>query len=215
MAGPLFPMARENIRIRHTHIPDVSIPDDDRSETESRAVAWRMNAGRSRVVVDVLTGDFSLHKDLAGQLTDRPGTTFGLPRSMPYETAVLIGLLTEEGQVSVFSTTDGFRQEARIGEAETYAILRSAAAGLARAIRRGYGLDSVEPSGVPYDMDLLPEPIMEEFDVTPEILEEFEGDVHDGVVILHEDVVPGTRVPPSPVAGEEEPPPGETPGTPC
>lgn len=188
MTEPLLPAAGRKVRIRHIHIPDVSIPDSERSETESRAVAWRIQVGMGRAIVRVVTGDFTLHKDLAAQVADVTGTKFGLPKSMPYESAVLLGLLSEAGHVSIFSTAHGSRPGARMSEEDAYTLLRFAAAGVARAIRRGYGLDHIEPPGIPYDLDQFPEPTIDTFDVTAEMLAEFEVDVRDGVVTLHEEI---------------------------
>ncbi len=190
-------MAAEKVRIVHTHIPDVSIPDSDRSDTESRAVAWHMKAGRSRLVVRVATGDFSLHLLLAAQVTDtrdaKAGTRFDLPAAMPYTTAVLLGLTSEEGQVSVFCSTEGPREGSRLGHEAGRAHLRRAAAGIAEALRRGRDLDRSDPSAEPHDLDQLPEPVIKEFDVTTGMLETFDRDVERGWILLHEELAGGER----------------------
>lgn len=175
------------------HIPDVSIPEDDLSDTEMRAVTWQITVGKGRTaVVDVATGCFSLHKDLAGHVTENPVLIFTLPKPLSYETAVLLGLRSSEGRVSVFSTTDVFREKTRIDGPGTYAILRLAAAGVATAVLRGHELDHEEPPETPYDMDQLPEPVSEEFDVTPEMLLEFDSQVESGTITLYEEISPDT-----------------------
>lgn len=194
----------KKVRIQHMHIPDVSIPDSERSHTESRAVAWRMKVGAKRVVLDVVTGDFTLHKTLAAQVSDVSGTRFELPKPVPYESAVLLGLLLEGEQVSVFATAHGSRPEARIGVEEAYAVLHSAAAGIAVALRRGYALDRAEPSDEPSDLDRFPEPARDAFDVTPEMVAEFDRDVLRGLVVLHEEISPSGPAPASQAPAPEE-----------
>lgn len=185
----------QKVRMVHVHIPDVSIPDDDRSDTESRAVAWHVKVSRSRVVVRVATGDFSLHLLLVGQVTGardvKPSTRIDLPAPLRYETAVLLGLTSEEGQVSLFCSAEGAREGARLGDEETRALLRRAAAGVAEALRRGHDLDRGAPSGEPHDLDQLPDPVMDEFDVTADMLERFERGIEGGTVVLHEELARG------------------------
>lgn len=193
-------MAIKEVLVRQIHVPETFIPDDHVSSIgELRGVVTGIDAiiGAAAVkgiVIDVVTGAATVHKNLAGMIA-KPGTKFNLPKGMPYESAVVIGLQSmdeekDEGEeeVTVVDITHGSQEKSLMSEKKAYELLQFATTAVVAAMRRGRELDMAEPLEEPRDPDQAEEPIVEEFTVTREMVAEYRRGVQDKKITLFEEV---------------------------
>lgn len=149
-------------------------------------------AAKEVVQIHVVTGAATVHKNLAGMVADEAITKFDLPEGMPYESVVVIGLQSlgedDKEEITVVNITHGSQEKPRMRDGDAYELLQFALAAVIAAMRRGRATDTAEPSTEPHDMDQLPEPIIEEFTVTREMVAEYKAAVEDGTINLIEDV---------------------------